>query len=339
MKNLLIHLSVYIHTFFLGDKSSKDHLSYNEHARNLSTSSSDYSYDSDARSETSTRRGTTPSKGGADRRRVAIMQMPSLRSRRGHKSDLTGLALVAPPDAAPTSYAHITPPPTANKPSDTAIPNLLQKDILTTKDTHDDDQNSSRFRGSLSSWSRSPSRGLTSSIPLTPSPMFPPVTPDIDNAKDIHIPVAGPIVVNLDSHLKKTSSFISSRTNSPTPDSSLLTTPTPSTTSSYPPPPRANFNINIHNPPPPRPPRFSSPTPTRSKRDLDAVKQSLQLPPSVTAILASKSSNKEDPSNDLSDVNSRSDIKYVLYIFVFVRLIYPKAFNGASERSCIFTGG
>lgn len=347
MKNPLGRLSVFILTLFLGEKSSKDPLSY-EHARNLSASSSEYSYDSDAQSETSTRRETIPSKGGADRRRVAIMQMPSLRSRRGHKSDLSGLALVAPPDAAPTNYAQLTPPPTANILSDNRNTPIPDTDILTAKNTHDDDQNSSRSRRTPRSWSPSPSRGLTiSHVPLTPSPMFSPVTPDIGHGKHIDIPVAGPIVVKLDSHLRKAPS---SRTNSPPLDTSLLRTPTSSTVSSYlhyqpgilffkstaiitstqaitgvhslagplPPPPRANFNINIHSPPPPRPPRFSSPTPTRSKRDLDAVKQSLQLPPSVTAILASKSSNvskkssKECPINDLSDVGSKSDIKYVL---------------------------
>jgi hypothetical protein len=223
----MIPLVVYILTFFLGDK---------DHARHLSTSSSDYSYDSE---ESSTRRETTPSKGGADRRRVAIMQMPSLRSRRGHKSDLSGIALVAPPDAAPTNYTQLTPPPTANRPydnQDTVTPNSHQRDISTTtsKDTHDHDQDSSRFRATPRSWSRSPSRGLTTSrISLSPSPMYSPLTPDIGQGKDIHIPVAGPIIVNLDSHLRKVPSSISSRTDTPPPDTGLLRTPTSSTASSY----------------------------------------------------------------------------------------------------------
>lgn len=203
MKNPFIRLSVYVLTFFLGDN-----LYHSDHERKLSASSSDYSYDSDAKSEVSTRRGTTPSKGGADRRRVAIVQMPSFRSRRGQ----TGLALVAPPDAAPTNYTHLTPPPTANIPSDQDT-NLQQRDISTTKDTQDDDQNSS------------PSRGLTTShIRLTPSPMISPVTPNIGQAKEIHIPVAGPVVVNLGSHLQVRNAP-SSRTNSPLQDSSLLGNP------------------------------------------------------------------------------------------------------------------
>ena len=189
MKNPLVRFSVFVLTFFL------DH---SDHERKHSTSSSDYSYDSDAKSEASTtRRGTTPSKGGADRRRVAIVQMPSFRSRRGH----TGLALVAPPDAAPTSYTHITPPPTANTPSDQET-NLHQRDISSTTKTLDDDQNSSRR-------SQSPSKRLTPNIPLS---LFSPVTPDIGQAKEIYIPATGPIVLNLGSHA-------SSRTSSPDPSS------------------------------------------------------------------------------------------------------------------------
>lgn len=203
MKNPFLRFSVYVLTFFLGDN-----LYHSDHERKLSTSSSDYSYDSDAKSEASTRRGTTPSKGGADRRRVAIVQMPSFRSRRGQ----TPLALVAPPDAAPTNYTHLTPPPTANIPSDQDT-TLHQRDISTTKDDH---QNSSCR-------SQSPSRRFTTSnIPLSPSPMFSPVTLDTGQAKEIHIPGAGSVVVNLGSHLRNAPS---SGTDSPPPDTSLLGTP------------------------------------------------------------------------------------------------------------------
>lgn len=104
------------------------------------SSSSDYSDDSevtDARdipseaSSSVTRRSGTPSKGGADKRRIAIVQMDpvsdtackstsdtastsnSIRSRRGNANSLAGLALVAPPDAAVKSYTQLTPPSTA----------------------------------------------------------------------------------------------------------------------------------------------------------------------------------------------------------------------------------
>jgi hypothetical protein len=111
---------------------------------NSSSSSSDYSNDETTRtfvrdtgSETSasvTKRLNAPSDGGADRRRMAIVQMDnadedgtrkplpstasasasgSIRQRRGYRNDLAGLALVAPPDAALHTYTHLTPPSTA----------------------------------------------------------------------------------------------------------------------------------------------------------------------------------------------------------------------------------
>ncbi|KAF8803811.1 hypothetical protein BYT27DRAFT_7144427 [Phlegmacium glaucopus] len=309
-------------------KGDPDHLkvsSYSEHTRNHSTSSSECSCDSDARdaeSEASTRRVATPSKGGADRRRVAIMQITSspqqpsaLRSRRGHRSDLTGLALVAPPDAAARIYTHLSPPLSAPL----TTPDL-DDNISATGDTNKN-QNSSRIRGSPRPRSQSPpdhNRGLLTTPRTTlpsHSPMFSPVTPEIGQSKDIHIPVAGPVIVNLGSHSTQTPS---SRTNTP----DTLATPVSPTTSSYlhyqpgvhsiagplPPPPRANFNIDIHNPPPPRPPRLQSPPPTRTKRDLDAVKQALQLPPSVTAILSSNlTTPKSNKYSDLTDVGSKSE--------------------------------
>lgn len=112
-----------------------------------STSSSDYSTDSSlseysskdqesSQTEASPpgfRRERAPSEGGSDRRRLAIVQMAdatatervskaltdqtnstsSIRSRRGIEGNMEGLALVAPPDAAPGSYTSLTPPPTA----------------------------------------------------------------------------------------------------------------------------------------------------------------------------------------------------------------------------------
>lgn len=113
------------------------------HSRQPSTtssSSSEYSSISDNREDTTnsdasssiTRRSSVPSVGGADRRRIAIVEMepvdeksftpsqgishdPSrtLHSRRGLHTDLSGLVIVAPPDAAPNSYALPSPPSTA----------------------------------------------------------------------------------------------------------------------------------------------------------------------------------------------------------------------------------
>ncbi|KAF8974654.1 hypothetical protein BDZ97DRAFT_1935452 [Flammula alnicola] len=345
------------------------------------SSSSDYSYDSetDARdvpseaSSSVTRRSGTPSKG-------AIVQMDSgrqgsykssseiasstgsIRLRRGHKNNLTGLALVAPPDAALKSYTQLTPPSTAQSPQDkekghhrsasenpagsskkasrdtasvgtaqgskTAIPNLSSDNGRTKNTKHEDKNNNNGPRSDVFQ---------RTTIPRTPSPALsknsnsgttadanpsmaaltttsPIVTPSIGEGKEIHVPVAGPIVVNLDNlQSRKAHSATSWRSDSPTPShgaASVHATSSPyssSATSSYlryepgvhatagplPPPPRAMFNIDVSTPPPPRPPRLHSPTPapTRTRGDIEAVKQALQLPPSVTAVLSSKSSN------------------------------------------------
>lgn len=106
------------------------------HGSNGSTSSSEYSSPSQngdvsprAASKLRKRRSGERSEGGSDRRRLAIVELDtestqristsqphgngSLRSRRGLNSNLAGLALVAPPDAALKSYTHLTPPSTA----------------------------------------------------------------------------------------------------------------------------------------------------------------------------------------------------------------------------------
>ncbi|KAF8165039.1 hypothetical protein B0H34DRAFT_793474 [Crassisporium funariophilum] len=360
------------------------------HSRKISTtstSSSDYSYDSettdarDAGSEASngaTRRSGTPSKGGADRRRVAIVQLDedkhqtysdvgsttsSIRSRRGHKSNLSGLALVAPPDAAPRTYTHLTPPSTAPITGDnmnhssltvqqdkghhrsaselSTLKKVPSRDIAyqsaqtaklnqnTIKDNNNPGAPRSRFTYASTTRSRSPSpthsansdrpeyaRGLLSppdsaypsrSAIAMYSPM---ITPEIGESKEIHIPVVGPVVVSLDSRQARKAASTASRTESPVSHAtaSLVSTSSPyapsaastylnyqpgvhSTAGPLPPPPRATFTIDSHTPPPPRPPRLHSPAPARTRRDLDAVKQALQLPPSVSAVLASKSPN------------------------------------------------
>ncbi|KAL1743578.1 hypothetical protein HDZ31DRAFT_40620, partial [Schizophyllum fasciatum] len=107
-----------------------------------SSSSSDYSAASDIEARTASSpassrpRSSIPSDGGSDRRRVAIVELdqphdhrktrssevgaddvlaesPGLRSRRGFRNDLHGLALVAPPDASPRAYSMQHPPSSA----------------------------------------------------------------------------------------------------------------------------------------------------------------------------------------------------------------------------------
>lgn len=75
------------------------------------------------------RRSSIPSAGGMDRRRLAIVDMSSndhghditgatrngsIHSRRGIERPMDGLALVAPPDASPRTYTHLTPPASAS---------------------------------------------------------------------------------------------------------------------------------------------------------------------------------------------------------------------------------
>ncbi|KAF4619413.1 hypothetical protein D9613_005376 [Agrocybe pediades] len=160
--------------------------------------------------------------------------------------------------------------------------------------------------------------------------MFSPIiTPEIGESKEIHVPVAGPVVVNLDGLHSKTKTG-TWRTDSPSmaSTSSHITTSTgsyaPSAASAYlryepgvhatagplPPPPRAMFNIDISTPPPPRPPRLNSPAPPRSvaRTDIEAVKQALQLPPSVTAALEKRKSTA-NLSNKSSDTTSAAASK------------------------------
>lgn len=139
-----------------------------------------------------------------------------------------------------------------------------------------------------------------------PTPL---ITPEIGASKEIHVPVAAPVVVNLASKDAVQPRRTTSAQRSPVdPASHVDTSATPSTafdpiqTSGFvhyqpglhatagplPPPPRL-FDINLRTPPPPRPPRLHSPAPPKMKSDLEAMKQSLQLPPSVTAKLAKTS--------------------------------------------------
>ncbi|KAG5646470.1 hypothetical protein DXG03_003520 [Asterophora parasitica] len=317
-----------------------------------STSPSDYS-DSQATntsttaalpvsSSQTTRRSKAPSDGGSDRRRLAILEMDpvdhsppaksrdghsqgeSIRSRRGVHSNLTGLALVAPPDAAPKSYSHLTPPTTAPA-TDDSHP--------TPRDSTRDDKGHHRSASEATSGkaihapshnaqtsgtdrvhatsreapagprilvegnphgdqrsrhSRSPSPSAVSDASHQAHGLLSPVqqyarpgmtrgdtlivTPEIGEEKEIGARVAAPVVISLES------------------------AGTHSTAGPIPPPPRAMFNIDMNSPAPPRPPRLNSPLASRTRGDIEAVKQALQLPASVTAALASRLP-KSNPNN------------------------------------------
>ncbi|EGO01694.1 hypothetical protein SERLA73DRAFT_177128 [Serpula lacrymans var. lacrymans S7.3] len=419
------------------------------HTRGLSscsTTPSDYSAESTIDSEgthkkpqqppqTAVRRPSIPSEGGTDRRRLAIVQMNSaaseevekaqhsdqgyastaspsnsLRSRRGLEARLGGLALVAPPDASPKTYTHLTPPSTAPIPH--AQPKHSVAEVLPTgghtrssseavgsgKGVGHVRRKSSRevviigtagYGGAkVTEKQRSPpspiseiSSPLSFQAPLSRSPSpsasepsklsAHPVnllidkqvtTPGIGERKNINEPVAAPVVVNLYPDASGSKSPPSSQepwpvkfpTVSPTVSPTLSPTTTlssfsPAMPSSYlyyqpgvhstagplPPPPIAILNLDPNAPPPPRPPRLH--TPFRRRGDIEAVKQALQLPQSVSVTLRSKpapisnspkrivtssveptvavpspsgtaekkdSSTKSSPSSDSSDPNS-----------------------------------
>ncbi|OAX39761.1 hypothetical protein K503DRAFT_769218 [Rhizopogon vinicolor AM-OR11-026] len=120
------------------------------------------------------------------------------------------------------------------------------------------------------------------------------ITPRIGESKDIGDRVAGPVIINIfpDSPSPVTRSLAKSSMDLPTNMSSpLIPVTTPylyyqpglhAKAGPLPPPPMAVFSIDPRAPPPPRPPRHS---PLKKSGEMEAVKQALALPPSVTAAL------------------------------------------------------
>ncbi|KAF9008760.1 hypothetical protein BDQ17DRAFT_1348886 [Cyathus striatus] len=368
-----------------------------------STSSSDYSEDSNPGVDFSsngtklsgvTRRSSIPSQGGSDRRRVAIVQMEALkehghkaasedghagstlRTRRGMKAHLEGLALVAPPDAAPKTYTQLTPPTSAPltahfsasspvadgpredkghqrsvseiAPASTAEPGGIR--LVNSSSRTVDAQVQPKSFMNINEGLK-PSVGEDASVLLSPTTRIattamsdydkyllsptspytarsarekPLITPEIGQGKEIHVPVAAPIVVNLSS--ATTLQQESPKNENPKPEvvsQHVALAPFPpqetalylnyqpglhATAGPLPPPPRAMFDIDHHAPPPPRPPRVHSPPPARIRGDLEAVKQALQLPPSVSAALASRIPKSTPTSVPASNTDTSSPV-------------------------------
>ncbi|KAJ7276122.1 hypothetical protein B0H12DRAFT_4011 [Mycena haematopus] len=341
-----------------------------------STSSSDYSSGSTSdhsieQVPPATRRASVPSEGGADRRRLAIVQMDTVResdspttpsavrSRRGFETRLEGLALVAPPDAARNLQEYINPPTSAPPAGSRSNPHPHSEEkghsrsaseatsrTLKTKSSRDvgivgtasfssaaplespkmklhlqtatesllppvfQEPHSSRA-SSPNTRASTPNSLVTSSLaPKRRSTDLTVHTPEIGQAKEIHVPVASPVVVDLgpDASLRVGhSSFdrrspalqvVEPRSVSPVlPLSSYLhyQPGLHATAGPLPPPPRATFDIHPSSPPPPRPPRLHSPPPRSPRRaEFDALNQPLQL--AVSAIL-SGSSGSSTPSS------------------------------------------
>ncbi|KAK7696625.1 hypothetical protein QCA50_001283 [Cerrena zonata] len=132
-------------------------------------------------------------------------------------------------------------------------------------------------------------------------------TPALGESKEIGQPVVGPVVVGLNAEgvMRRQPSnpaiHISSSSSPPRHQSSPYIYYEPgvhSTAGPLPPPPRSVFEDSPTNSPPPRPPRLRTPlqlSPASSsepKRDVEALKQSLRLPESVNAVLASRASSR-----------------------------------------------
>ncbi|KAJ7774244.1 hypothetical protein DFH07DRAFT_865974 [Mycena maculata] len=354
------------------------------HRRSLSgnsTSSSDYSSDGESSDRSkedvqqpSTRRASVPSEGGADRRRLAIVQMdpvpeasPSpkatsaVRARRGLETRLDGLAIIAPPDASPQSYEYLTLPSSAppiprsdkklkemekdkshhRSASETTTSSTKSKasrdvGIVGTANTSAVAQQSKKprlqivsepllpvppvFQEPHSSRASSPNVLATPSSDPSHSPLSPPQvnrqatdisvhTPEIGQPKEIHVPVASPVVVDLgpDASLRVGNStferrspalqVVEPRSTSPLPLSSYLhyQPGIHATAGPLPPPPRAIFNIDSSSPPPPRPPRMHSPPPPRKDQ------QARQLLASVSAV--ANSSGSTTPSSSTRSIS------------------------------------
>ena len=152
------------------------------------------------------------------------------------------------------------------------------------------------------------------------------VTPAIGEGKDIGQPVVGPVIVGLSPTMLQSHSArgMTTATNvsavasrgsllvqspaAPSPSyhyaSASSTSPSHylhyqpgvhATAGPLPPPPRSIFDRDsTTTSAPPRPPRFHTPLPNNARRDMDAIKEALQLPQSVSARLAARTPPEVD---------------------------------------------
>ncbi|KAI0721928.1 hypothetical protein C8T65DRAFT_734913 [Cerioporus squamosus] len=139
------------------------------------------------------------------------------------------------------------------------------------------------------------------------------VTPGIGEGKDIRQPVVGPVIVGISPELLHGSQG-APNVSAAARGYPLLQSPTSSSPSHYassspsqylhyqpgvhatagplPPPPRSIFDRDTTAPP--RPPRHHTPLPPGARRDIDAIKEALQLPQSVSAKLAARTPPESD---------------------------------------------
>lgn len=268
------------------------------------------------------RRPSNPSQGAQDRRRLHIVQMNtasegdqrypstasdtghesrprsrnnSIRVRRGVEEKLLGLALIAPPDATPSSYTSSTTPLTdvqnrylAHKRSESEV----------TRRPYYKDPNGPSSKTGLTT---APTNSALSSLVTTP---------EIGQEKEITRPVAAPVIVRLGS------SSVPSPSSSPSTSGNESSRSVPNDYLHYqpglharagplPPPPEPSHIFNVppsFSQPPPRPPRMRSPSP---KRDMSVTKQAMQIPSPVIAKPSTPTSSpKKEPIRIVNDNES-----------------------------------
>ncbi|TBU42134.1 hypothetical protein BD309DRAFT_1081608 [Dichomitus squalens] len=153
------------------------------------------------------------------------------------------------------------------------------------------------------------------------------ITPGIGEGKDIGQPVVGPVIVGLSPSMLQPPSARSASKSAATHGLPSLQSPassspschsSPSSSSPYlhyqpgvhstagplPPPPRSIFEKDNA---PPRPPRYHTPLPNSTRRDIDAIKEALQLPQSVSAKLAARTPLDVDKQLGREQSPSRAD--------------------------------
>ncbi|KAI0643746.1 hypothetical protein C8Q79DRAFT_1012304 [Trametes meyenii] len=194
------------------------------------------------------------------------------------------------------------------------------------------------------------------------------VTPGIGEWKDIQQPVVGPVIVGLspemmgrtqrpdapvvsDSQHHSHTSMQPPTSASPPYQGSSSSSAAPSpylhykpgvhaTAGPLPPPPRSIFDTTA----PPRPPRFHTPVPSSTRREIEAIKEKLQLPQSVSAVLAARTppeannsnNNKRlghDPSPARSDTRGNEESTYSQDNETSVKLVLS---NSAHRREGAF---
>lgn len=248
---------------------------------------------------------------------------PRCNTRLARKS--SGIALIAPPDASPAAYTNLTPPSSAPA-HISSIPNSISASFegsfyhkRSVSDLVDLPRKGSRdigIVGQLDETTPSIRRKATSDIrsyfdiqgskvPVfqTPhrSPMPSPIpesvtvalphpgqlTPEIGEAKDIHKPVVGPVVVDVSGAVRDgTGSLLTPSFSPSVPSSYLHYQPGVHSVAGPPPPlitrPNRGDKVGLMSPPP-RPPRMRTPTTSSSSTNSNPKDPKDRSPPSQPA--------------------------------------------------------